>query len=121
MTIDEIKKLSNRELDARLAEKVLGQIVFDDHGYHFTHPATVPTVYGPGCPALPEYSQSRDAIAPLEEKTIGEVGPVEYANRLSDAITGKPAWTYQSVTASARHRAEAILLCWETDSLNGRT
>lgn len=96
MTLSEIKKLSDRELDARLAEKVLG--------WKKPRPGFIVNI--------PYYSKSLDAIAPLEAKTREKVGLWHYCGALG---TVADCLRWEAVTASARFRAEAVLLCWEAE------
>jgi len=110
MTLTEIKALSDRELDAKLAEIFFG---FD--------PAPVVVHRGSRdvmlvAPEPPHLRSSLDAIAPLESKTVEKFGMREYARLLAFSLPPNkddayPFW-YPSVTASARHRAEACLYLW---------
>lgn len=123
MTLEEIKKLSDRELDARLAEKVLGCTSWDNNGIvqkHFWYRREDMDA-GKDCDFLLQDftpSQSLDAIAPLEAKTL-EKFPGRYATDLSKVIHPETDGYFVSleegITASARHRAESVLLCWEAE------
>lgn len=92
MTLEEIKKLSDRELDARLGE-LLGSDCM---------------TWGRG-DSDPHFSQSLDAIAPMEAKTVERFGDMAYLHaiwKITDEL---------GVIATARHRAEAVLFCWEAE------
>lgn len=155
MTLEDIKKLSDRELDALLAEKVLGIDLssrpehewrkdedgeVDEWAYEADNllichgPRCVRCGYSycvncdednprPSCKPEPIcYSKRLDAIAPLEAKTREEFmdanGNDIYRQTLS-ILLGNSCSSDAAVAfpdpylASARHRAEACLLCWE--------
>ena len=132
MTLEEIKALSDRELDAKLAEKVLG---WSFRGFCYSGPVTLKNlpdlevVVGddtdlwedgsrvwyfkkdgakvPLSEVAPPFSSSLDAIAPLEAKTVEKFGVEMYEWTFTDI-----GYFDSLLLASARHRAEACLFLW---------
>ena len=114
MTLDQIRTMSDRELDRYIAEQILGHTVRSTMlGIAvWTNLAEDP---GQEADKLPRYTNDLNEINDAVMAWCGEdrnkqeafVKEMDYLTRYADSII---QWTYKEITAPARTRCEALVL-----------